>query len=993
MSKKLAYLASFVLVLGLAGKGWSDASNPSPEDGAIYKNTWAALSWQPGEHAVSFDIYIGDDYEDVKNGAGDTFQGNQNDAFFIVGFPYNPYPDGLVPGTTYYWRIDEVNDLHPDSPSVGDVWSFKITPLTAYAPEPNDGAEFIDPNVILSWQPGLGAKVHIVYFGDSFAKVNNATEGRFHGTTTYNPGILELGKTYYWRVDESDGPDTYKGDVWSFTVGAAAPADERPPNTTVKVIYVDADAVGANNGSNWENAYLCLQDALEYINEDLREYFLEENLTEAQPSYEIRIANGIYKPDCQTSEGPDGRPLVTSSGDWTATFELAINTTMKGAYAGYGEPDPNARDIYRYETILSGDLYGNDVDVNNPRDLWDAPGRAENSYHVVTSGGNSIIDGFTITGGNANESSNQNNNGRGGGLFHRGQAQVSNCTFTKNSALFSGGGMYNSQGELSLTNCTFARNVAGTTGGGGIYNYRSDPILINCTFVENLARYGYGGGIYNNECDPNLDNCRFIENSADSHGGGMYNRYSSPILTNCKFIENTGSSGGGINNFNRSQNNPTLRNCLFVGNQSYRGGGIYNYSGAPFLTNCTFAWNSADEGNALYCREEHERQTVRLFNCILWDGGNEIWNSELSIMNIFYSNIQNIQGGWFGEGNINEEPMFSDPNGPEYDLRLSPLSPCVDSGDPRYVPEPNETDLDGYPRIVGGRVDMGAYECQGIIYVDNRASDGSVQGSFQPDGSAARPFFTIQEAIDVAKDGQTVLVRPGVYPRIDFAGKAITVAGTDGAAVIKEPWIDQAGSTKPDAVTFHTGEGRNSVLKNFIIKGNGMAISLNYGSSPTITNLTIVDNDFGISAYENSNPDISNCIFFNNRDGDLFQCEARYSCFEIETPGTGNISGDPLFVDPNNGDYHLMSEGWRWNMQNGSWTYDVISSPCLDAGDPAMPLGDEPLSSPRDLSYEYGINLHINMGAYGGTCQASIPPLGWLPQESETAGSVELSAE
>ena len=194
---------------------------------------------------------------------------------------------------------------------------------------------------------------------------------------------------------------------------------------------------------------------------------------------------------------------------------------------------------------------------------------------------------------------------------------------------------------------------------------------------------------------------------------------------------------------------------------------------------------------------------------------------------------------------------------------------------------------------------------------------------------------------------------------------------------------------RQDAVTFHTGEGPDSVLRNFIIKNSSTAISLNYNSSPTIRNLTIVDNGFGISAYENSNPDISNCIFFNNRDGDLFQCEARYSCFESEVPGTGNIIGNPLFVDPTDdyslwgedysGDYHLMSEGWRWSTYEESWTWDEITSLCIDAGDPNMPLDDEPLSTPRGTNNEYGLNLYINMGTYGGTCQASMAPPYWFP--------------
>jgi hypothetical protein len=140
MFKKLIYLTS-ILVLSLAGEGWPKASNPSPPDGTIFPSTWASLGWQPGEHAVSFDIYVGTNYDDVKNGTGGTFQGNQSTALFIVGFPGYLYPEGLVPETTYYWRIDEINDQHPDSPWTGDVWSFTIPHIKAYDPEPADGAE------------------------------------------------------------------------------------------------------------------------------------------------------------------------------------------------------------------------------------------------------------------------------------------------------------------------------------------------------------------------------------------------------------------------------------------------------------------------------------------------------------------------------------------------------------------------------------------------------------------------------------------------------------------------------------------------------------------------------------------------------------------------------------------------------------------------------------------------------------------------------------
>jgi hypothetical protein len=209
-----------VLVPG-AGEPWLYVSIPKPADGDMLEDTWVNLSWKPGGRAVSHDVYIGDNFDDVNDGAESTFQGSQAGTFIVVGFPGFPYPDGLVPGTTYYWRIDEVNDTEPNSPWKGPVWSFSIPPKTAYNPDPANGCEAVALDARLSWTPGFGAKLHTVYFGDNFEEVNNATGGSPQGTAIYIPSSLELAKTYYWRVDEFDVVETHKGDVWNFTAEGA----------------------------------------------------------------------------------------------------------------------------------------------------------------------------------------------------------------------------------------------------------------------------------------------------------------------------------------------------------------------------------------------------------------------------------------------------------------------------------------------------------------------------------------------------------------------------------------------------------------------------------------------------------------------------------------------------------------------------------------------------------------------------------------------------
>ncbi len=231
-----AYLDSIGIAdtLEEIGKSNALALNPSPANGALIEGTWANLSWSPGDFAVSHDIYIGDNFDDVNSGAENTFVGNQADTFIVVGFPGFAFPDGLVPGTTYYWRIDEVNEAEPNSPWKGEIWSFSIPPKTAYFPDPANGAEAVETNVQLSWTGGFGSKLHTVYFGENFQEVDSATGGQTQGSTTYRPGTLKMAKTYYWRVDEFDIIKTHKGNVWSFTTEGAVSA-LNPVNGAVDV--------------------------------------------------------------------------------------------------------------------------------------------------------------------------------------------------------------------------------------------------------------------------------------------------------------------------------------------------------------------------------------------------------------------------------------------------------------------------------------------------------------------------------------------------------------------------------------------------------------------------------------------------------------------------------------------------------------------------------------------------------------------------------------
>jgi hypothetical protein len=193
----------------------SQATDPAPADGTFNPNTSVTLIWEPGDTASTHNVYFSDNFTSVSDRAADTFLGNLTDRYMIIGFPGYLLPDGLTPGTTYYWCIEEVEadgfTIYP-----GPVWSFTIPNNTAYNPEPSNGLKFEETTATLNWVAGLGATKHYVYFGTSFQDVNSAGGARSQTSTAYNPGPLEEDTAYFWRVDESDGRSTYRGDIWAF---------------------------------------------------------------------------------------------------------------------------------------------------------------------------------------------------------------------------------------------------------------------------------------------------------------------------------------------------------------------------------------------------------------------------------------------------------------------------------------------------------------------------------------------------------------------------------------------------------------------------------------------------------------------------------------------------------------------------------------------------------------------------------------------------------
>ena len=245
------------------------ALKPNPENGELIYTTDVTLHWQPGKYVDDHDVYVGESYDEVSNATPDTpviYKGQQD---------ANNYPlTGLTQGTTYYWRIDEVNMAEDPNTWKGDVWSFKVQPFTAFNPSPPDGAKYMNPDVNLGWSPGAKAEFHDVYLGTSFNDVNNATRdvnlgvlvSQNQGPNTYEPpGTLDYNTTYYWRIDEVNDPSIWKGDVWSFKTRPDIPITDPnligwwPFDEDWGTVALDWSGYGKDgtliNGPVWEAGY------------------------------------------------------------------------------------------------------------------------------------------------------------------------------------------------------------------------------------------------------------------------------------------------------------------------------------------------------------------------------------------------------------------------------------------------------------------------------------------------------------------------------------------------------------------------------------------------------------------------------------------------------------------------------------------------------------------------------------------------------------------
>jgi PKD repeat protein len=472
------------------------------------------------------------------------------------------------------------------------------------------------------------------------------------------------------------------------------------------IVYVNALASGQNNGFSWTDAFTNLQTAL----------------SQAEPGNEIWVGRGIYLPGT-------GR---------TNSFACVPGVSLFGGFAGV-EASRSQRDWSTHPTVLSGD-------IGVPGD------KSDNVYHVVLGASRAALDGFTVTGGNAN-----------GDIFD----QV-------------GGGIEADPGLSGFTvaNCRITDNCAGNSGGGVYY-----ATVVNSVICSNAADFGGGAA------EACLINCLVISNSASQYGGG------GNIVTNL--------------------------NCTIVGNRAQFGGGIYGGIYVASATNCIIYGNNADYAPNYYMASLSYCCTAPLPET--------------------------------GVGNFTEEPRFVSSSGGAFRLQAS--SPCIDSGNNAYVA--NFIDLDGRARIVGGTVDMGAYEFQGasspvadfvgyptngvapLVVNFSDASTGRItnwQWSFGDGGmsSNTNPSHTYASAgvfsvslTVVGPRGSNSLTRPAlvtVTAPVDTLGPSIVVTSPANGATVHNAQLSVSGTATDSGLG---NAGVSSVAVNGTIAAGGVANGAN----------------------------------------------------------------------------------------------------------------------------------------------------------------------
>ncbi|MCH7685659.1 MAG: hypothetical protein IH899_03085 [Planctomycetes bacterium] len=604
-----------------------------------------------------------------------------------------------------------------------------------------------------------------------------------------------------------------------------------------------------------------------------------------------------------------------------ATIQACIDAAAKGDECVVAPGTYNEAIDFLGKAITLRSSHGADVTI------IDGGGVTHVVQCVNAEDPDTVFDGFTITGGNANGSFLD---AFGGGMLNIDSSPtVTDCTFSGNMAK-RGGGMYNTDGSSpTVTDCTFSGNTA-TDWGGAMFNFRSGSTVSHCTFSENNAQDG--GGMYNYESSPAVTGCMFSGNTA-RQGGGMYNLDHSPTVTDCTFSENEAAvDGGGM--YNTGGGGATVINCTFIANTAgYLGGGMFNiYGGNPTVTNCTFSGNRAASGGGMHNFGGFGTNPT-VTNCMFngneaaSDGGGMFsFNSSPTVANCTFSGNQARDGG--GMYNIVSSPTVTNCTFSENE--------AASEGGAVYNSDSSPT--------IGN-----------CAFIDNVAVFGGAMAN-RGDSSPLISHCRFQEnfahrfagaMFNFFQNGALVHVVDSEFldNHAELNGGAVT---NDRNMPLFNRCIFRGNSSGGNAgavANFDVLEAlfMNCVFNSNVAGGSGSAIE-NSDSDPLIVNCTFTGNragnDGAVWNIFESRPALWNCILWNNSDRsgmieasqitDALDGNAaiNHSCVQGLTGslgGEGNIGTDPRFVS------RLGKDGLAGTEDDDLRL--LAGSPAIDAGD------------------------------------------------------------
>ncbi|MEM6297878.1 MAG: choice-of-anchor D domain-containing protein, partial [Bacteroidota bacterium] len=601
----------------------------------------------------------------------------------------------------------------------------------------------------------------------------------------------------------------YHGNDGNYDLFMASP----PPQSE---FYVSTSGSDTNSGADFSNAYQTFQKALE----------------EAEAfgvGAKVYVAAGTYKPS-QQYDFTSG--ATSTAGSRYASFQVPDGVEVYGGFSGMetGTIDQavlDARDLTANETILSGDFNDDDM-VTGVGASLSITTNTENAYHVVYTknvSSTTTVDGFTITGGNADGSGED---------------------------LYFGGGWYNCADGSAMT---------------------SNPKIRNCIFEKNDSRIN-GGGMVNHArilttASPTYNNCSFIENYANNEAGALLNYgsngESSPTVLNCIFMGNYGkNNAGAVFNYGSGPDgvsNATYTNCVFNKNASRQAGAMYNFalsgSASVTVTNCTFTENSATEsGGAIRNLFAGSGNTVnvKIRNSIFWNNtatnADPTFNntSAATTVDVAYTLVQDANSGAFSQTNTNgdlgmiyaQDPLFVD--AANNNLSLSAGSPAINAGNNADVPMGVTTDLAGDSRIKGNTVDLGALEATPAPEIEFTPTPNDF--GVVAIGTAETITYEIENTGSATLTVSTITSNAGMFTVSPTSSFEVSAGATASFEVTFTP---SATGTTSATITITSNDADESVI-TFEVTGTGEivpATALNFDGADDFVTFGNV-NDFAI---------------------------------------------------------------------------------------------------------------------------------------------------